>query len=402
MLPCAGPPGDTSTDLPDTPTQCIKSVRPAKLSRNGLKMADIEYSEEEKSALKGIFDLHDKDNSGAIPSAQLGAILEKIGRSSDEAKDMLAEIDPDMEGTITFDEFMEMLKKKDSETAALGEGPDPKVIEFLHILDEYRVKCEDEGNYLEAGRASKQLETLKKQEAKRQEKALRARQLAERQDVQIAHNMQYAEFNAAWDKYLEEYDQMAQMYIQQMTERHASTLREFQEDLHRQLMKRPPKYSKELLDWRRRQNMLARQKNYAEAQKIKRIADVMEERERKSIDTENRKIFARKEAQLRKQQQAELQALLKRIEGRRREHIKQRNLDSKRLLQRNRNVQAVLEAKQSLESKKTNDAMKATLSMEGRSRRRSEHREPIAPQPKRKGRKKKKKRDDTGNTFITQ
>ena len=74
--------------------------------------------------------------------------------------------------------------------------------------------------------------------------------------------------------------------------------------------------------------MLARQKNYAEAQKIKRIADVMEERERKSIDTENRKIFARKEAQLRKQQQAELQALLKRIEGRRREHIKQRNLDS--------------------------------------------------------------------------
>ena len=175
-------------------------------------------------------------------------------------------------------------KKKDSETAALGEGPDPKVVEFLHILDEYRVKCEDEGNYLEAGRASKQLETLKKQEGKRQEKALRARQLAERQDVQIAHNMQYAEFNAAWDKYLEEYDQMAQMYIQQMTERHATTLREFQEDLHRQLMKRPPKYSKELLDWRRRQNMLARQKNYAEAQKIKRIADVMEERERLALD----------------------------------------------------------------------------------------------------------------------
>ena len=109
------------------------------------------------------------------------------------------------------------------------------MIEFLHILDEYRVKCEDEGNYLEAGRAAKQLETLKKQEAKRQEKALRARQLAERQDVQIAHNMQYAEFNAAWDKYLEEYDQMAHMYIQQMTERHAVTLREFQEDLHRQV-----------------------------------------------------------------------------------------------------------------------------------------------------------------------
>jgi hypothetical protein len=52
-------------------------------------------------------------------------------------------------------------------------------------------------------------------------------------------------------------------------------------------------------------------------------------------------IFARREAKFRIQQQAELQALLKRIECRRKEHIKQRNLDTKRLLQRNRNVQVL-------------------------------------------------------------
>ena len=172
-------------------------------------------------------------------------------------------------------------------------------------------------------------------------------------------------------------------------------------------MKRPAKYSKELLDWRRRQNMLARQKNYAEAQKIKRIADVMEERERKSIDTENRKIFARKEAQLRKQQQSELQALLKRVEGRRREHIKQRNLDSKRLLQRNRNVQAVLEAKQSMEAKLANEKIRATLSEEGRSKR-DHHRDraSLGLQPKKRKKKKKKAPGadggDGGSTFLTQ
>ena len=43
---------------------------------------------------------------------------------------------------------------------------------------------------------------------------------------------------------------------------------------------------------------------------------------------------------------------LQRIDARRREHLKQRALDSKRLLQRNRNVQAVLEAKQSTEGQK--------------------------------------------------
>ena len=63
-------------------------------------------------------------------------------------------------------------------------------------------------------------------------------------------------------------------------------------------------------------------------------------------------VFARKEASFRQQQQAELQALLKRIDARRKEHIKQRNLDCKRLLQRNRNVQAVLESKQAVESVK--------------------------------------------------
>ena len=72
-------------------------------------------------------------------------------------------------------------------------------------------------------------------------------------------------------------------------------------------------------------------------------------------------VFARREAKFRLQQQSELQALLKRIEGRRKEHIKQRNLDSKRLLQRNRNVQAVLETKQNVESQKLFSEIKKNM-----------------------------------------
>ncbi len=63
-------------------------------------------------------------------------------------------------------------------------------MEFLRILEEYRYKCEEDGNYLEAERAANQSDTLRKQEEKRQSKALKARQISERQDVQIAHNMQ--------------------------------------------------------------------------------------------------------------------------------------------------------------------------------------------------------------------
>jgi hypothetical protein len=76
----------------------------------------------------------------------------------------------------------------------------------------------------------------------------------------------------------------------------------------------------------------------------------LEEKEKLGVEEDTATLFARKESKFRQQQQAELQALLKRIDARRKEHIKQRNLDSKRLMQRNRNVQAVLESKQAVES----------------------------------------------------
>lgn len=170
-----------------------------------------------------------------------------------------------------------------------------QVMEFLRILEEYRVKCEEGGDYLEAGRAQRQLDVLRRQETRRQQKAVRARQLCERQDVQVldgtfesrpliqvvrmitlpptcpgtisghapseilmahscsplglfasqvAHNMQFQDFNAAWNKYLEEYDRMAQVYVQQMTERHAVALMEHQRKLQQELRDKPPKWSK--------------------------------------------------------------------------------------------------------------------------------------------------------------
>mmetsp|Transcript_32359 Transcript_32359/g.85026 ORF Transcript_32359/g.85026 Transcript_32359/m.85026 type:complete len:248 (+) Transcript_32359:168-911(+) len=185
------------------------------------------YSADEINALRGIFALYDPEKSGSISAAELESLLEKIGYTGDSKVDIL-DAAQGME-SVSFDDFLDLLEK--GQPSQPGEAPDPKVMEFLRILEEYRIKCEEEGNYLEAGRAHEQLDTLRKQEEKRQQKAVRARQISERSDVQIAHNMQYSDFNAAWDRYLEEYDKMAQMYIQQMTERHAVNLLDFQRAL---------------------------------------------------------------------------------------------------------------------------------------------------------------------------
>lgn len=103
-----------------------------------------------------------------------------------------------------------------------------------------------------------------------------------------------------------DFDDMAQQYIKQMTDRHAGELKAFQDKLYKQLTDRPPKFSKELLEWRRRQHILARQKNYAEAQKIKRIADMMEEKEKGRINVDWKSSFSHKESKLRNQQKSEL------------------------------------------------------------------------------------------------
>jgi hypothetical protein len=288
--------------------------------------------------------------------AFLEEILDVISRASPIADEN--------NGRISFDELLmcfQQVAKANSQNKQPEEGPDPKVLQFLMILEEYRIKCEEEGNYLEAARAHKQLGILRKQEEKRQQKVIQARHVSERQDVQLAHNMQFAEFTKAWDKYLEEYDQMAQMYIQQMTERHSLVLLEFQKHLRQELASKPPKWSRALLDQRRKQHINARNKNYAMAQKLKKISDINEEKERKGMEQDQAIIFARREAKFRAQQQTELQALLKRIECRRKEHIKQRELDTKRLLQRNRNVQAVLENKQNAECQKLFAEIKKVL-----------------------------------------
>ncbi|KAE8911332.1 hypothetical protein PF005_g12470 [Phytophthora fragariae] len=337
----------------------------------------VDLSAEELGALRAVFNVYDEDGSGCIPTEHIPEILDKLGR--DASEELLNELDDCAgdSGIISFDDFVSLiqnhvLRQQELEQELAGggagvggdrlrPGPDPKVMEFIAILEEYRLKCEEDGNYLEAQRADSQLTALRRQEFKRQSKSLKARQIAERQDVQIAHNMQFNDFNQAWDQYMEEYDRMAQAYVKQMTEKHAADLAAFQDKLQQEILERPPKFSKELIEWRRRQHRLAQQKSYAEAQKIKQIADEVEADERAKMSEELRAVFARKEAKLRQQQQAELAALLKRIDGRRKEHLKQRNLDSKRLLQRNRNVQSVLESKQVTEATKKIQDIKMSL-----------------------------------------
>jgi len=330
-----------------------------------IKGTPCAFTSDEIDVLQGVFSLYDTDKSGRITPKEFEAMLRKILCRDDDFEAMLkvavkaADEEPGSGGHISFEVFLQAMEQGKQ---LPPKGPDPRAMQFLRVLEEYRIKCESDGNYLEAERAQGQLEILQAQEEKRQQQVIRASMMKEMLKIQAAHNKQYEEFNKQWNKSMADFDETAQSYVVEMKKNHKEKLVIFQESLQKEMLSKPPKWSRELLEWRKRQHILAGQKNYAEAQKIKAISDALENKERGSMNTSYAGSFAKKEANFRQQQVAEIKALLKRIEVRRKEHLKQRDLDCKRLRQRNRNILAVMESKQSMEcqqlffkDKETND-----------------------------------------------
>jgi hypothetical protein len=84
-------------------------------------------------------------------------------------------------------------------------------------------------------------------------------------------------------------------------------------------------------------------KHYEEANAIKAKADRLEEIEQQRREEEVTSIVEKKCSALRKKHKMALQALLSRIQRDRDEQLKHRQLDSQRLIQRNKNLRNDLE-----------------------------------------------------------
>merc|ERR1712176_1209874 len=80
-------------------------------------MKDRELDELHNAELKEAFDAFDKDGSGAISAEELLGVMRAMGQNptEDELLNLVLEVDVDGNGTIEFDEFISMMKKKASE-----------------------------------------------------------------------------------------------------------------------------------------------------------------------------------------------------------------------------------------------------------------------------------------------
>merc|ERR1719409_1007243 len=155
------------------------------------------------------------------------------------------------------------------------------------------------------------LERLKEQHAQefaafqeRQRKLVEAAQHHELNEVEQAQKQQFLEFSAAWDRYMADYESTAYMSLERLKEQHAQEFAAFQERLQR--APRQCKFSRELLELRRKQAALAKLGKYEDAFKVKDSADNLEKWEiarNASIASDS---FRRQEQRLRQQQQKAL------------------------------------------------------------------------------------------------
>lgn len=215
------------------------------------------------------------------------------------------------------------------------------------ILEEHRKSCEQQGKYVEADIAKNRLLEIKAHEESRQKEAMRARQIGEMLGIEETHMLEFQQFNSSWDAKMKENENKAEGLISIMKERHEKEFEEFQTKLQSKQQK--PKFSTELLNYRKIEEHLVKSKDYNEAHKTKVKADELESIETERWIKRKRKDMARQENQFKHTKQQELSALLKRIQAGKEEQKKQRKIALERLLQRYQNIKKELEAQQNLE-----------------------------------------------------
>jgi len=228
-------------------------------------------------------------------------------------------------------------------------NPDEHAIQdFLEVLEKHRADCEKQGKYEEAELAKTRLAQLRQHEENRRREELRSQQLAERLGVEEAHMKELQEFNEIWDRKVAEFEAHAANLQSTLAARHKTEHQQHLDKIRRETEPRTPRWSRDLLNLRKIQETLAKQKKYAEAGKTKVHADQLEAKEHAMWKAKREARIAALEEQFLHKQQLEMGGLLKRIQSGREEQKQARKGELERLLQRYHNVKTQLESQQKI------------------------------------------------------
>eukprot|EP00924_Labyrinthula_sp_SR-Ha-C_P001842 maker-scaffold_30-snap-gene-0.7-mRNA-1 protein AED:0.20 eAED:0.20 QI:0/0.33/0.25/0.5/0.66/0.5/4/955/463 len=209
--------------------------------------------------------------------------------------------------------------------------------------------------------STKFFEELKVHEFNRRKETLRSQQISERLGLEEAHLLEFQRFNKSWDEKLAEHQNYGSTLVSDLKNKHLVEIQELrmifiakQETKNNPGIKGSDKYkpSKELLNLRKVQESLAKQRDYQHAARIKHRADELESNERKRLVEKKNRALEIKEFHLKRKHKNELHALQKKLKATKDSIEKRKTEEVDKLLQRYNNVQNQLLAAQKLQRSK--------------------------------------------------
>jgi len=131
--------------------------------------------------------------------------------------------------------------------------------------------------------------------------------------LELAYRQEVDEYNGIWDKKVVEFEDEARRLENELRERHAKELEEYEANLQKKLFK-PSKFSKAYLELRAQEENLVKQQRFKEAQLIKKKADAMEKEDYDKYSKEKSDKVGTNSENLRSKQLGELRALRKKLD----------------------------------------------------------------------------------------
>ncbi len=176
--------------------------------------------------------------------------------------------------------------------------PDNKVVDFLKLLNDYRKKCDKDGNLTEAKRAQLKFDDLQQKETLWQQQNMREAQEQELVTVENAQRAQFLEFSQAWDNYMSDYENTAYMSLEKLKEKHLAEIQQMHEKIRREY-KVKLKFTKDLMEKKKQVQTLIGLWRYDDAEVMKAQTDAQEQFEKEEMEKEIDIIIEKQEERLR-------------------------------------------------------------------------------------------------------
>lgn len=242
----------------------------------------------------------------------------------------------DAESEVTIENLDSMLSLDDTfdfNTESQLTSPDTIALQEYskkkEQLEALLFETEQLGDYKKAAELHLEITQLVAVEEEWKISTAKTRFMDEQQVFQAAHQKLIDDFITAWDVCIETYDNMAATFFEEEKKRRLQLVEKFKNEVLS--IAEPYQLSTSLSDRRRHELHLVKHKQYEKARELKLKSDQIEAKDRASFmkrveESAKKKIWRQKKICA-----ADILAVKNLMEIRRREHIRQRNFDMKRL-----------------------------------------------------------------------